>query len=94
MNKKGWNSILNLFFIGAAIVIGIIMFIYTTTEINIAQGTNNATGIANSTSTIIESYPIMNSLLYVVLAVGAFAIVLWILFIFIKFFQEKWVSGI
>lgn len=94
MNNKAWSKVLNLFFIAAAIVIGIGMFIYSTTEIYEAQGTENATAIANSTSQIIQNYPILSSISWVVILILGLIIFLWILFIFIKFFNERWVSGI
>ena len=88
MNKKGWNKLLNLVFVAAALVIVFVVFVYSTTEIEKAQSPSNYTAMYNSTTTIQEFFPIGTALSYGILYILAFVMVLWILAMLFKFFSS------
>ena len=85
MNKKAWNNILNLFFVVFALTIVFVIFIYSTTRIEVAQGTANYTEMYNNTVAIQSFYEPGQALIFTMFMILTLVFVIFLIGILIKF---------
>jgi len=89
MNKKAWNSILNLFFVVFALAIIFVMYIYSTTEIQKAQeigdeAVYNSTAFYNSTVSAQGFYGPGQALIFTMFIILTLAFIMFIIGVLIK----------